>query len=111
MWVLFEMKAWVGTEYYLLEGEDIDVIVHQILRENDLYCIARMGRSMGTKDDQPQLNRIDKFLEKFDQGELTWDDISKFNFKLSTGSFRCLGIASDPKNLEKLKKKAGLNID
>ena len=106
MWVLFAMTGWVGTEHYLLEGEDSDSIVQQLLRENDLYCIARMGRSMGPKADQPQLSKIDKFLKKYDRGELTWNDLSKFNFKLSTGSLRCMGIASEPEEIEKLKQQA-----
>lgn len=106
MWVLFEMTAWIGTEHYLLEGEDCNSIVQQLLRENDLYCIARMGRSMGTKADQRQLNKIDRFLDKYDSGKLTWDDLLKFKFDISTGSLRCLGIKSELEEIEKLKQQA-----
>lgn len=106
MWALFEMKAWIGTENYLFEGNDVATIVRKLLKENDLYCIASMGRSMGTKSDQPQLSKIERFLKKYDNGNLSWEDLTKFEFKISTGSFRCIGIASEPEEVEKLKQQA-----
>lgn len=106
MFVLFEISSWMGKENYLYEGDDVDTVVEKVLRDNDIRCIARMGRSMGPKSDQPQLDMVDKFLKKYDCGELTWDDLSKFELKISTGGQRCVGIASKPVEVEKLKQLA-----
>jgi hypothetical protein len=106
MWALFELDAWVGTYNYLFEGEDVESIVEQLLDKNNLYCISNMGRSMGTESDQAELDKISEFLDKYGSGDLTWDDLKNFEFHISTGSHRCIGMASEPDEVERLKEQA-----
>jgi hypothetical protein len=100
---LIEMSGWAGTYKKLFEGETVYDIVEQILHENDLECISEMGRSMGTKEDLKEIDKIDEFLRAFYDGELDEEKLKNFSFELSVGSHRCLGLATDEKGIAQLK--------
>jgi len=72
------------AEKHEYEGDCPDDIVSQLMRDQDLYCLLRMGPQFG--DDVSQLQI---FIDKYEEGELTSDDIKNMNIVLAIGTIKC----------------------
>lgn len=73
------------AEKHEYEGMYPDEIISQLMRDQDLYCLLRMGPQFG--DDVSQLQN---FIDKYEDGELTSDDIKSMNIVLTIGTIKCV---------------------
>ena len=99
MYALFETTGWMGKDYVLRAGT-CKHIVGKLDYYQCLSCLARQGRSMGTDEDQKELDKIDEFLCSY---YYTREEIEDFSFDISTGSFRCLMCAETKEEAQKMK--------
>lgn len=99
MYALFETTGWVGKEYALRAG-GCRHIVGKLDYYQCLGCLAVQGRSMGTKEDQKELDKIEEFLSDC----CTREDIENFGFDLSTGSFKCVMCAETKEEAIRMKE-------
>jgi len=100
MYALFETTGWVGKEYTLRAGECKE-IVRKLNYYQCLSCLAMQGKTMGTKEDQPELRRIERFLGK---QNYTRKSLEEFKFDISTGSFRCVMCVETKEEALKMKE-------
>ena len=100
MYALFETSGWMGKEYTLRAGE-CKGIVRKLNYHQCLSCLVMQGKTMGTKEDQPELRRIERFLGKEDY---TRKSLGKFKFDLSTGSFKCVMCAETKEEAMRMKE-------
>lgn len=100
MFALFLEKGVYGTEYSLRIGGDVREIVNQLAYKNDWSCLVNMGRSMGPKNDQPKLDKLEKFLSTCKDRKT----LEKFRIKISTGEVGCVMCAETEEELEKMRK-------
>ena len=101
---VIELKSWLGTNQYFVQGENPFEIMIEFEKKQDLHCLARMGRQHETtKKGQKELDKLDDFLDKYDSQELTLSEIKEFAYELEVGSFKCLGIADGEDEIQKLK--------
>ncbi len=101
----FEMSSWLGVQEYVFEGESLEEIMSRFEQVQDLGCLVRMGRSEENAAGQKQLDKLEAFLEKYYEGNLTPEDIKTLNVKISIGAFRCLGIAEGEEEIDALRQK------
>lgn len=92
---VFYMDSWLGHEEHYFEGEDASEILSQFERVQDLGCLSRMARVEGTKRDIKEMEKLDKFLDKYYSGELTMEDLAAFKIEISIGKFGVLKIANN----------------
>src|SRR6056297_2006449 len=99
MYALFETTGWIGKDYALRAGT-CEHIVGKLDYYQCLSCLARQGRSMGTDEDQKELDKINEFLCSY---HYTREEMEEFSFDISTGSFRCLMCAETKEEAQKMK--------
>lgn len=87
---MYVAKFYIGWGTFEFKGEDAGEIVRAIEDVQSLSCLARMGRTHGTKTDQVVLDKLDAFLEKYEKNELEMDDIKNLKLPLSVGTLECL---------------------
>ena len=90
------MKRW-------FEAEDACGIVDEVGKVQSFSCILMMGRANEGKAGQKQLDKLEKFLEKYRNGTLTMKDIEKLNIHLACGDIVCYMIAEGEEMVEALK--------
>jgi len=100
---VLELQSWMGPLVHFYKGETPADIIRQFEHEQDLGCLVRMGRMEEGKKGQKEIDKIEAFLEKYYSGDLTIADIRGFSFKLSIGSFRCIGTAEGEEAIAALK--------
>lgn len=71
------------------EGDTPNEIMKSVEKVQDFECLLRMGREEEDKKGQKELDKLESFLQKYYEGELTIDDIRSLNIKLSIGDIVC----------------------
>ena len=94
-----------GGHDYFYKGEDANDLITQFNEDQNLTCLPEMGRSMGTRKDKIVLAKLDNFLMKYYQGELTMDDLKDFSVNLSIGYIGVRALAETEEEVEKLEAK------
>jgi hypothetical protein len=94
---LFYADGFAGKEYILRVG-DVAAITNQLAHVNDLRCLVRMGRTMGPKSDQPQLDRLEAFLDTCEDRK----GLEEFQIKISTGKIGCVMCAETSDEVEQM---------
>ena len=95
---IIEMDSMYGLQKFFFQGESPEEIIGGMTKYQDLYCLCRMARNMGTEEDAEVAERLEDFLYDYEI-----EDFDKFDFPLSIGRIRCLGWAKGEKNCELLK--------
>lgn len=95
---IIEMDSMYGLQKFFFQGEGAEDIINGMTEYQDLYCLSRMARNMGTEEDAEVAERLEDFLYDYEI-----EDFDKFDFPLSIGRIRCLGWAKGEKNCELLK--------
>lgn len=85
MKVTIEIKSDTANDVTTYEGNYPDEIIKAFLQDQDLNCVARMAKSFGE-----DTSEIDQLLDKYNNGELSWEDIKKININLSIGTIKCV---------------------
>ncbi len=67
------------------EGDSATEIVMQMYDFQDFDCLVRMGPMYG--DD---VSELEKFIDKFHSGKLTFKDLKNLNISLSIGTIKCI---------------------
>lgn len=96
---LFYENGVYGKNYMLRIG-DVESIRDQLAHINDWMCLVNMGKTMGSKSDQPKLKKLQNFLCTCVDREM----LENFNIKISTGEVGCIMCAETVDELEKMKK-------
>ena len=88
---MYSAKFIVGWLNCECKSDTLNGLVDQLCAKQDLSCLVNMGlyAGMGEKKDIPVLKKLEKFISKYESGELTEDDIRKFNYHLSLGNLVC----------------------
>lgn len=71
------------------EGDTPTEIMRSVERIQDFGCLLRMGREEEGKKGQKELDKLEVFLQKYYENELTIDDIRSLDIKLSIGNIAC----------------------
>ncbi len=69
------------------EGETPEMIIYQLYDMQDLDCLVRMGPMFGE-----DVSELEAFMDKFHNGNLTFEDIRNLNIELSIGTIKCISI-------------------
>ena len=100
---MYGAKIQIGWITDCFEGDSPSAIIRGVERVQDLGCLLRMGREEEGEKGQKELTKLEAFLEKYQNGALTMEDISNLDIKLSIGTIKCLGIADGEEDIAKLK--------
>lgn len=93
------------TSFY--EDDDACGIVSQIEKNQDFDCLIRMGYANETgKKGQAEVKKLESFVKKYRNEELSLEDIEKLNVHFSIGDIKCHGVARTDEEIEALKAKA-----
>lgn len=101
MFALFEQSNAVAKDYILRAG-NITGIAKLFIYDDEIQCLVSMGRSMGTKQDQKELDKIEDFESALRNDEITREYLEKFSFKLSTGTHKCIMTAETAEEIDNL---------
>ena len=95
---IIEMNSMYGLQKFFFQGESAEDIIGGMTKYQDLYCLCRMAKNMGTEEDAEVAERLEDFLYDYEI-----EDFDKFDFPLSIGRIRCLGWAKGENNCALLK--------
>ncbi len=101
--IFFTDTKYRSNEYFYT-GVDANDLITQFNEDQNLTCLPEMGRSMGTKKDKVVLEKLDSFLMKYYEGELTMDDLKDFSVNLSIGFIGVRAIALNSEEVKKLEQ-------
>lgn len=76
------MKTWY-------EGETVADIVLEMENDQDFECLLRMGQMREDKKGLQELVKLEEFVRKYHDGELTVDDLKSLDVRLSIGNITC----------------------
>ena len=96
-------KIQIGWITDCFEGDSPSAIIRSVDRVQDFDCLLRMGKMEEGEKGQKELTKLEAFLEKYQDGTLTMEDISNLDINLSIGTIKCLGIADGEEEIAKLK--------
>ena len=99
---VLELGSWMGPITRYFTGDSPGDIIRQFEQVQDLGCLVDMGRMNEDKKGQKEIDKIEAFLDKYDCGKLTIEDIRDFAFKLNVCAFRCLEVAENETAAETL---------
>lgn len=77
------------------EGETATDIMDQFWGVQNFTCLLQMGRMEEDEDGQKELDKLETFLSKYYDGQLTIDDIKTLNISLSIGEIKCLKVTEE----------------
>lgn len=100
---MYAARIELGWVNKCFEGDSAVEIMREVESYQDFGCLLGMGRAQEGKKGQKELDKLEKFLEKYYDGTLEMSDIEKLNVKLSIGSFVCHGVADGEEEIAKLK--------
>lgn len=103
MYVLYKTTGMGGRicNHILRVGEPSE-IAKLLLYEDSLLCLLGQGRSMGTKTDQKELDKIEALYESYQEDSVTSRMLQTFGFNISTGEHKCIGFAKTKEEVEAL---------
>ncbi len=101
---IFYTKTSARSREYFFKGDSPGILLAQFNNVQDLECMSRMGCCCGSKGDQSELEKLDAFLDKFRNDELTMEDLKDFSLKLSIGKIGVKAIAVNDEEIQKLEK-------
>ncbi len=81
-----EIKGMVH-EAHEYEGDSPEEIIFQLYGDQDLDCLVRMGPMFGE-----DVSELERFVDKFHSGDLSFDDIKNLDISLSIGTIKCTSI-------------------
>ena len=85
----------VGMDRVKAEADDLCDIIRKVEENQDFGCVLRMGRAMEDEEGQKELDKLEAFLAKYHDDELTAEDVKELNIKLSCGNINCLEFAEN----------------
>ena len=97
-------KIEIGWVNKWFKGETPSEIVNAVEEYQDFGCLISMGRLNEEKRGQKELDKLEKFLEKYYARELTMEDIEKLEIHLSIGDVICHGIAEGDEAVKQIKE-------
>ena len=100
---LFEMESMFGRHLFIFEGNSPVAIMDAFEYEQSLECLIRHGRCEEGPEGQTVLDRLEEFYNKYMDFELTMDDISGLDVKLSVGTIKCHTIVEGAEAITALK--------
>jgi len=92
----------IGWFNDVFEGDEPWGIIAGVEGVQDFGCLMGMGRSRENAKGQKELDKLEKFLQKYYSRELTMEDIKGLNIKLSIGNIICHGVAEGDEEIAKL---------
>ncbi|MBR3016774.1 MAG: hypothetical protein IKH57_06805 [Clostridia bacterium] len=93
----------IGWIKQCFEGDDPWDIITAVSEVQALSCLLLMGRGQEGKKGQKELDKLEKFLEKYHDGTLSMEDIKNLDIHLTAGDIVCHGIAENENEVEALK--------
>ena len=93
----------IGYFKNCFEADSPTGIIRKAESIQDFDCIVRMGRMAEGKKGQKELDKLEAFLIKYHDGDLTMEDIQNLDVNLSIGSITCYAIAETDADIERLK--------
>lgn len=85
--------------FYTLRVGTADDIANQLAQVNDWMCLVNTGRSLGTKEDKPELAKLKKLL----CGKHNRKQFEQFRISLSTGDSGCVMCAETEEELKNME--------
>ena len=97
--------AWIeiGWDVDCFEGETANEIIDAVSWHQDFRCLLMMAQQM---ESPSTFAKLEAFLDKYWDRELTMDDLKNLKIDLSIGRFYCHGIAEGEEEIKALKEKA-----
>ena len=95
---IIEIDSMYGLQKFFVLGERAVDLISGMTKYQDLYCLSRMARNMGTEEDAEVAENLEDFLYYYEIR-----DFNNLDFPLSIGRIRCLGWAKGEKNCQLLK--------
>ncbi len=81
-----EIKG-IASEKHTYESYDIDGVVNQLMADQDLYCLLNMGQRF-----DENVSSLEEFMNLYESGKLTNEDIKNMNIQLSIGTIKCINF-------------------
>ena len=86
---MYAAKIAFGWVNQWFEGETPTEIIKAMEKYQDFGCLIRMGRENEDEAGQKELDKLEAFLKKYHDNELTMDDIKALNIHLSISDIVC----------------------
>lgn len=83
----------IGWMTIKAEGNTPAELVQEIEKAQDLQCLVQMAGTMGTKKDKQEIRKLIDFLGKYNNDELTIDDVQNLDVQLSVGALKCVSVS------------------
>lgn len=83
----------LGYSEFTFTGPTWLSILDQLNAEQDLNCLCRQARMMGSKKDIKEVEKLEAFMSKCYCDTVTLSDFKKFSVNLSIGLLKCLAAA------------------
>ena len=98
---IIQIDGSYGIESLFFKGENADSILEQLYEYQDLFCLCRMARTMGTNEDA----KIASDLEDFITSPYEIEDFDDFNFDFSIGCIKCIAWTKGLQNIQLLESQ------
>ena len=97
--------AWIeiGWDNGCFEGETANEIIDKVAAYQDFGCLVMLAQQM---ESEAVFKKLEAFVDKYWERELTMDDLKKLNIQLSIGWIKCHGVAEGEEEIKALKEKA-----
>ena len=95
--MVYAAKIEIGwfDEWYT--GSSACEIISKVEAMQDFNCLMYQGRWVGTAADQPELDKLEDFLNDYYDGSLKISDLEKLHICLSIGDFICHKVVKGSK--------------
>ena len=88
----YAAKIQIGWIDEWFDGDTPVEIMEKVEKVQDFDCLLDMGYSMEGKKGKKELDKLNRFLEKYRNKALTIDDIKNLSINLSIGMIKCEAI-------------------
>lgn len=99
---MYAAKIELGWANKWFKGETAIEIMRKVEDYQDFGCLIRMSRMYEDKNGQKEIDKLETFINKYYDDELTIEDIKSLDIHLSIGNFKCHRIAIGEEEVQKI---------
>ena len=93
--VIMEIEGWMGLFTEAFTGETWTDVLRSFDNFQDIGCLLRQVRQMGTPQDQTGIVSFEEFVDKWYAGSVTKEDFASCRAALSIGHLCCISASDE----------------
>lgn len=94
---------------YLFQGEDVHAVLSKFNERENLECFTRMRHLFADGEEgDKQCEKLSEFVDKWQDDELTLQELSELDIHFYSTAIRCLAVAEGEEAIAALAAREGI---